>query len=496
MNPTAETLQKMRDALANAQGADSLPAGLQKSITQATNLVWFDLQAPALSLFPVLTPLRNETPRVSGRGGTGANWKAITGINTGLVDAGVSEGNRGAVIATAEVDKLANYRGIGLEDNVTFEADYAAENFQDVKATAALNTLRATMIQEEFLILAGNTSTNLGTTGTPTLSASASGGTLPTSTASVIVVALTADGLRRSSLANGVPAGAIARTNADGSSDNINPGVAQKSANATVAVTGATGSVSASVAAIAGAAGYAWYIGNGAGNERLAAITTINSALFTSYPASSQLASALPSSDLSKNALAFDGLITQAIAAGSGAYVAQQPTGTLGTGTPLTSDGAGGIQEFTTAFQYFWDNYRLSPDAVWVSAQEAINITKKIVANGGAPLVRYTESSSGDHSEITGGAFVKAILNPITQTMVRLRVHPNQSKGTVLFTTKSLPYPMSGVGNVWQVKTRRDYYQIEWPLRTRKYEYGVYADEVLQHYFPSSLGVISNIGNG
>jgi hypothetical protein len=33
------------------------------------------------------------------------------------------------------------------------------------------------------------------------------------------------------------------------------------------------------------------------------------------------------------------------------------------------------------------------------------------------------------------------------------------------------------------------------PIRTgaRRYESGVYADEVLQHYFPPSMAVISNI---
>jgi hypothetical protein len=46
---------------------------------------------------------------------------------------------------------------------------------------------------------------------------------------------------------------------------------------------------------------------------------------------------------------------------------------------------------------------------------------------------------------------------------------------------------------VFQVKTRRDYYQLEWPLRSRKYEYGVYADEVLQHYFPASLLKLTNV---
>jgi hypothetical protein len=64
----------------------------------------------------------------------------------------------------------------------------------------------------------------------------------------------------------------------------------------------------------------------------------------------------------------------------------------------------------------------------------------------------------------------------------------------MLFTTSEIPYPMNGVGNVMQVKCRRDYYQLEWPLRARQYEYGVYADEVLQHYATFSLGVIYNIG--
>jgi hypothetical protein len=66
----------------------------------------------------------------------------------------------------------------------------------------------------------------------------------------------------------------------------------------------------------------------------------------------------------------------------------------------------------------------------------------------------------------------------------------------VLFFTNKLPYPLSNVSNVVQVRTRREYYQIEWPIQSRKYEYGVYCDEVLQHYFPPSMAVITNIANG
>jgi hypothetical protein len=42
---------------------------------------------------------------------------------------------------------------------------------------------------------------------------------------------------------------------------------------------------------------------------------------------------------------------------------------------------------------------------------------------------------------------------------------------------------------------RRDYYRIDWPLRTRQREYGVYAEEVLAVYATFAMSVISNIAN-
>jgi hypothetical protein len=496
---SSESLALFKTALGEPNDAltQDLNGPLGKAgITTGTGLVAYDLQAPALSLFPVLCPLRNSIPRVKGNGGTATNWKAVTGINTALTDVSVSEGNRGAKVTTTTQSYVATYKAIGLEDSVSFEADFAAEGFQDVKATAALNLLRAVMIGEEFVLLNANSSNALGTTPTPTLTASASGGTMATQgAASVICVALTPDGLRRSSVAGGLPATAIAKTNVDGSSDTINPGVALRSANATVSVTGATGSIAASVATVPGAVAYAWYVGATATTEKLAAITTINSVILTAYATTTQLASALSASDLSANTATMDGLLTFATKAGSGAYTRSLATGTAGTGTILTSDGAGNIAEIVAAFTSFWDNYRISPTDIWVAAQESVNITKKIIANGGAPLYRLTQDASGTHM-ITGGVRVNGLLNPITNTMVNVNIHPNMVAGTILFTSSEIPYPMNGVGNVMQVKCRRDYYQMEWPLVKRQYEYGVYADEVLQHYATFSLGAIYNIANG
>ena len=108
-------------------------------------------------------------------------------------------------------------------------------------------------------ILAGNTSLALGTPAAPSLAAAGSGATLPAATYSVIVVALTLEGYRNSSVAAGIATSKTV-TGADGKTFAINGGSSNKSASATQAVTlGQT--LSATVTPIAGAVAYAWFVG-------------------------------------------------------------------------------------------------------------------------------------------------------------------------------------------------------------------------------------------
>ena len=389
----------------------------------------------------------------------------------------------------------ATYKGIGIETSVDFEAQYAGQGFDDIRAIGAKTGLEALMLGEEAMILGGCTSTPLGTTPTPTLSASTTGGTLAAQTWSVICAAMTLDGLMNGSIAGGIQ-GQITRTNADGTFDTFGGGVAGKSTSQPINTTGATGSINASVTPVSGALGYAWFWG-GPGAEVLGAITTINSVIITAAATGTQTASSLGTNDNSANAYAFDGLISQVNIPGSGSYVYKMASGTPGIGTPLTSDSAGGIIEIDTVLKYMWDNYRLSPDTIWVNSQEALNISRKILSGSQTAAQRFVFESSQDL--VGGGIMVRTYLNRFSMqggSVIDIRVHPNMPAGTILLTTKVLPYPLAGVGNVNQIRTRQDYYQIEWPLRSRRYEYGVYADEVLQCYFPPSLALITNIGNG
>lgn len=508
-NSTAETLALLKAAQASPL-ADDIAKSFSQSNSATTGLTFYDLEAPAKTLYPVLTPLRNRIARIVGGRGIQANWKAITGINTSQMSAGVSEGRRSGAISHTTAEYMAAFRGVGLEDYVTFEADYAAQGFDDVKARSVEGLLRSTMIQEELLDLGGNTSVALGTTPTPSVTGSTTGGALVGTggvSYNVFCVALTLAGYNQvAGLANGAVNDSVAIANAtinatisrvsmDGAgTETIAGGVARKSvaAAATIA-SGTSGSIAASVAPVRGAVAYAWFWGT-AGNEVLGAVTTINSILITDNAAGSQNISTLPAADNSTDALVYDGLLSQIMKSGSGAYFADLATGTAGTGTKLTSDGAGGITQIETALQSFWNNYRLSPDEIYVNSQQLLDMNTLIIKNGGAPLIRYNLDANG--ATMVAGTVIGQYLNKITGKLIKVSVHPNMPAGMIMFYSDGVPYSLSGVGNVVQKKLRRDYYQVEWPQRTRRYEYGVYFDGVLQNYFPPAFGVIRNIAAG
>lgn len=497
-----KSIQAVLDAIKGAGKLDSDPripdavkATFAQSGSATSGLTFYDLEAGAKLLYPVLCPIRNSTPRQSGRGGIQANWRAITAINTTNLDVGVSGGNRGAVMGIATKDYTASYKGIGIEDNVDFEAQYAGMGFDDVRAIAGQVGLEGLMLKEEIALLGGNGGLALGITPTPALVASTTGGSLATATYSLICVALTLDGYLNASVAGGIRQ-QVSRLNADGTTDLFGGGSARKSANATVAVTGATGSFTGVVAAVRGALAYAWFWG-AAASEVLGAITTVPKVTVTAAAAGTQTAASVSgSTDYSTNNLIFDGLLTQALQAGSGAYWRD-----LG-GATLTADGKAGIVEIDAVLKDRWDLYKLSPTKIYVSSDQAQDIGQKILEGSSTGALRFTVDLS--RGAVGGGIIATSYLNKFGLAAgpyakgkeIPIEIHPNLPSGTILFLTEQLPYPLSNVRNVFQVRTRQEYYQIEWPLRTRKWEYGVYADEVLQHYFPPSMAVITGVGIG
>ena len=492
---TQQTLDLMKTALQKSSD------DIAKTVSTATGLVAYDLQAPSKNLYPVNTPLRNRIPRVADGTGTATNWKAIKQIVGSGFDAmgWVPEGQRSARMSYTALNVSASYVTLGEEDQVTYEARSAARTFEDIQSTASMRVLQKMMLKEENAILMGNKSTSLGTVGAVTTSASGAAGTLPALTYSVICVALTGEGLRNSSIVSGVATSQVI-TGADGQTFTLSGGSSNKSAATTQAVT--LGQVLfASVAPINGALAYAWYTG-AAGAERLEKITSLNSVTFSApLLGTGQLATVVVA-DNSKNALGFDGLLYTALQPGSGATVIVQPTGVAGTGTVLTPTARGTILEIDNMLQAMWDQYQVSPTVIYANSQEIKNITNKgLTGSGSAPLMQIMVDPSTGLPNVTIGGIVGWYFNPFAMNggiKIPIKIHPTLPAGTLVGWCEDLPvqYQSNNVPNTAEMKVRVDYYQINWPLRTRAQEFGVYAEEVLAVYAPFAMGVITNIANG
>ena len=474
---------------------------IERAITTAYGLVAYDLQAPAKNLYPVATPIRNRLPRVGGGVGTATNWKSVDSIVGSGFDATgwIPEGQRSAQMSYGTSNHAATYATLGEEDGASFEAISAGRTFEDIQARMTMRLLQKTFLKEEMALLGGNLSIALGTPAAPSLSASGSGATLPGSptTYSVIVVALTLEGYRNSSLAGGVATSKTV-TGADGKTYTVKGGSSQQSAAQTQAVTlGQT--LFASVTPIQGALGYAWFVGL-SGSEKLEKITTLNSASFSAPLAGTHQAATAITADNSLNATGFDGLLTSALKAGSGAYVKSLATGTAGIGTVLTASGRGSCTEIDDMLQNMWDTYQVSPSVLYMNSQELRNVTTKCLSNGSSPLLQYFKDPESAY-QLTAGGTISFYYNPFMLDggqRMPVKIHPNVPPGTILGWAENLPaqYQSAEVPNVAEVKTRQEYYQIDWPLSTRQRQVGVYVEEVLAVYAPFAMGVMTNVGNG
>lgn len=493
------------EELAKRWGVSAAGAALSKAFVQSgsatSGLTQYDLEQGAKLLYPVTTIFRNMIPRITGGLGIQANWRSVTAINPGQVNAGLSEGHRGPAMAQTVVDRYAAFKTSGLDNFVTEQAYLAALTFEDLYSLAATTTLQGVMEQEEHFDIGANSSLLLGTGATPTQGAVlSSGGALSNATYSVIVVPLTYFGMVNSSppteaadlsLSGGAVALPYTRANMDGSTDLIQGFTGIPSAAASIALSGGNSVQTLNVAttAVRGAIGYAWFLqAGGTGSERLVAITGYPTAAIKATNSTGQLVTALPATDTSTNSLNYDGMLTQILTAGSGAYWKD-----LG-GAALTSagTGTGGITEFNTALASFYDNYRLIPTDIFMNGYDQQK-AGQLILNGNTNLAPFFMSGTG--GQLQASTVLTEYINPIGFGNTRLQVHahPFIPRGTVIFYSRTNPYPLSNVPALIRKLLRRDYWQVDWPVVTLNKTMGMYFDGVLQMYFNPAFGAITGI---
>jgi hypothetical protein len=121
-------------------------------------------------------------------------------------------------------------------------------------------------------------------------------------------------------------------------------------------------------------------------------------------------------------------------------------------------------------------NYRLVPTDIFMSAtdQQALG---SIVLTGNTNLAPFFMGGMSEGG-LQASTTLKRYINPIGfgNPYLDVHAHPFIPAGTIIFYSKTNPYPLSNVPNLLRKLLRRDYWSVEWPVVTRQYTYGVYFD--------------------
>jgi hypothetical protein len=491
---TPDALGALNNALASQRMAMQ---DIQKEISLtsplSTSFAAFDLEAPAKMLTPRPTPLRNKIARKkgvgtshrqkqilgytgTGTGGVGNTWPGITQNSTATF--GSINYERGPIISYAAQDLILPYNSYSLSDSVTFDANFSAMGYQDLRQLSSTSTLYATMLMEERMMLmargtASGYSGALAAPATVTLTSpvAASGQTALAATTYYVYVTANA-GISSSGFGESIVS------------------TVQSTAVASGDVLGI------SWTAVTGAIGYNVYVGTTTGTANctfqgtaqgtsavIQGAGTIgllgNNFAYTTTGAAASRANA----DTSAYATGYDGILPTVLGANSG-Y-----NNTINTTFSTSNPGV----EYQTVFYNLYNNVKADPDEILINGADRKQLSDSI-KNGSTANYRLnlTQTESGDY---VGGATIGGLYNEITGKMVPLTVHPWLPQGVSPVLSYTLPIPDTEVSDVWANYMVQDYMGIQWPVTQFSYDFSTYFRGTFFCSAPAWNGAVSGIVN-
>lgn len=462
-------------------------------IDSTTGIAGIDLSG-LVSLIPVNTPARNKFARVSGTGSTTAQWKALLNINGQQSDVAIGFDYAGGLVDFDEQDVSAPYVPFAKAVRITQDAMDIAKDYADVKAIGVLQALLQLQIGEDIHII-NSQRWALPTPSAPTLTASASGGTIG---ASVVV---------------NMKVAARSGWNYYYGGSTIGSSVGTVTVSA-----GTTNKVTAAVTAVQGAVAYDWFAATGAGTYYYVGTTTTNTTVLTAMPSanetssslpllSSTLPTAVPTTNTSNSTNNYNGVLASTLGDySSGGSIVAPGAGTASGATWNSLDGAaltmsgGGIVELDALLLDIWNAVQLSPDALMMSATEAQTVSNLVLNSSSATT--FLQPIAGERTNLAAGGYVGAYVNRAGGgTPIPIEVHPHLAPGTIIARTDTVPFPGANIGNVFSVRTLRDYTQFDYAANRAsgsgggpRFDSEVRLMSTVVNKAPVTCGVLSNIG--
>lgn len=477
-------------------------------ITAGTNVYGVTVDE-LVSLVPVDVPFFLSTPRKPAkRGARFAAWQVLLNANSGQPDGGVARESAAPVINVQNQWMYSPYAVVGAGGHVSFDALAEAEGTADALAVDTLQSVNQHMISCEIHQLNAQ-SFALPTTGTPTLTAATTGGSIATGTVFVKVAALSGWNWYR-----GNGSGAFGSNVA--------------SAEASVAVTGPTASVTAKVAAVKGAAGYAWFVSSTTGTEKFATITYTNTATFTTVPGSTQNIPSLPglfqagstgpaavpaadtsfatylqngltSSILGDFASASDpitssftaNLVTPGSGVSQGAYYQSLD------GAPMTVSGAA-LLEIDNMNRTIYDTYQVTPTRMLCGSVVINDISNAVLDNPQAVTWLVPTDTDG-RARVTAGGHVATYLNKtVNGQPIELHLMPYLPPGKIVAVVDRVPFPGANITSALQVETLYDFFRFDYGTDRAnggpRYDFETRSEQAFENRAAPVMGILDNIG--
>jgi len=445
-------------------------AEVMKDITTTsplgTGLVPFDLEAPAKYIVPTFSPLRNRLPRQPGQGLV-RRFKRITGFTgSGIGTAGaatrhgiteVTQTNfnlgaaqnlyliRGPKISYTVDDQTVTYKQFSWSDQVSWEAQFAGQGFQDIRQLSQYVLLTAHMIADERMILAGRTTDSGGSgalaapgtvTGTGRAPATGEGGITGSGSGGTnVYIKVTS----QAEFGESVPSSLVTVNIANGVTQVIDVKVG----------TDAQGALGYNVYANLANAGGA---DPGDATRALQGRTGWNTFTIGAGGVTSLLtatAKVPTGGDTSASASDCDGMMSIVSDGTRGGYNTRL-NAALSSGNP-------GV-EFQNAFLQLWEKTYADPEDLWMAARDSSQLSDLIKINPSGSSYRIT-FPAGQTNDAMIGAIVTGITNQSSPTrrMVDIRVHPYMPPGNAMILTWALPVPNSQIPSAWEWTAVQEY---------------------------------------